>query len=94
MQASFLRKSEWERATVMMQVEKLSKKTASGTAEKRVSGISAANHRTERPGQSRQEENFRAANAEEALIAYLFQNNDMAEKIRSVLAPEQFSTAF
>ena len=28
------------------------------------------------------------------MIAYLFQNNDMAEKIRSVLAPEQFSTAF
>ena len=35
-----------------------------------------------------------AANAEEALIAYLFQNNDMAEKVRSVLSPEQFSTAF
>ena len=39
-------------------------------------------------------ENLRAANAEEAIIAYLFQNPDMAQYILSMLPPEKFSTAF
>ncbi len=83
-----------ERATVMMQVEKLSKRRHQAQQKKEFREFQQQTIGLKDQVNPDKRENFRAANAEEALIAYLFQNNDMAEKIRSVLPPEQFSTAF
>ena len=83
-----------ERATVMMQVQKLSKRRHQAQQKKEFREFQQQTIGLKDQVNPDKRDNFRAANAEEALIAYLFQNNDMAEKVRSVLSPEQFSTAF
>ena len=78
----------------MLQVNKLSKKRFHAQQKKEFREFQQQTTGFRDQVNPDKRENFRAANAEEALIAYLFQNNDMAKRILSVLPPEKFSTAF
>ncbi len=83
-----------EKASVMMQVDKLMRKRRKEASVQQVRQV-----QRELSGQ-RDEVNpqraqfLRAANAEEALIAYVINNQDMAKNIVNSLPPEQFCTDF
>ncbi len=83
-----------DRAAVMVQIDKLSKKRRQSQQKKEFRQFQQETVGLKDRVNPDKREHFRAANAEEALIAYLFQNNDMAERIRAKLPPEQFCTAF
>lgn len=83
-----------EKGSIMLQVEKLSKKRRRDESARQIRQVqqNLSNPRDavnpERSG------NLRAANAEEALIAYVINNQDMAKTIHSRLPGETFRTAF
>lgn len=81
-------------ATLLNQVKAESRKMAKTRQKKEIRAI-----RREAAGYGdsinpEKAEHLRAASAEEALIAYLVQNPDEAERIMRLLPPEKFVTAF
>lgn len=83
-----------DRASIMMQVDKNSKKRQKQRQQKQFRSIQ---QRTAGIGDDVNPDkvrNLRAASAEEALIAYIVKYPDHAKEIYKRLAPEKFSTAF
>lgn len=83
-----------ERSSILLQVDKNRKKRAKTKQQKEFRAFrqqTAGFRDTVNPEKSG---HLRAANAEEALIACLFQHPDAADRIFSALPPEKFCTAF
>lgn len=83
-----------DRAAILVQVDKLSKKRQQEQRKKEFREFQQETAGLKDSVNPDKRENFRAANAEEALLAYLFQNQDAAKRVRQALPPEQFCTAF
>ena len=82
------------RASVTQQVEKLSRQRRKADQKREFREFQQQSTGLKDKVNPEKHRNFRAANAEEALIAYLFLHNDAAKQIRKDLPPEQFTTAF
>ena len=83
-----------EKSSVMLQVEKQMKKRRNEQSTKQFKEIQRTVSGQGDSVNPERSENLRAANAEEALIAYVINNQDMAKNIESKLPAEKFSTAF
>lgn len=83
-----------ERSSILMQVEKNTKKRKKEKDRKEFRAFqqqTAGIRDTVNPEKSR---HLRAANAEEALIVYLFQHPDAVQALSELIPPEKFITSF
>ena len=83
-----------ERSSILMQVEKNTKKKKKEKDRKEFRAFqqqTAGIRDTVNPEKSR---HLRAANAEEALIVYLFQHPDAVQALSELIPPEKFITSF
>lgn len=83
-----------EKSTIMLQVEKLLKKNNKLRMQKEFKDIRKSTVARLDKINPEKYENLRAANAEEALIAYLINNPDSVEYVYSKLKQDKFSTGF
>lgn len=83
-----------EKSTIMLQVEKLLKKNSKLRMQKEFKDIRKSTVARLDKINPEKYENLRAANAEEALIAYLINNPDSVEYVYSKLKQDKFSTGF
>lgn len=83
-----------EKSSVMMQVEKLSRKRRREASARQVRQAQQSIQSPRDAVNPERSGNLRAANAEEALIAYVINNQDMAKTIYSRLPGERFITTF
>lgn len=83
-----------EKSTIMLQVEKLLKKNSKLCMQKEFKDIRKSTVARLDKINPEKYENLRAANAEEALIAYLINNPDSVEYVYSKLKQDKFSTGF
>lgn len=83
-----------QRAAVMQQVEKLTKKRRRERATKQVRQVQQSLSSPRDGVNPERSQHLRAAGAEEALIAYVINNPDLAKNIDAALPAEQFVTSF
>lgn len=83
-----------DKSTIMLQVKKQVRQREKQRTQRQFREIQQQMSAVRDEVNPEKSRHLRAANAEEALIAYLFAHPDCAEWVSSCISPEKFSTSF
>lgn len=83
-----------QKASVMEDLKKLHKRNTGNNARRQITQLSEELTGSKDPVNTEKSKNIRAAKAEEMLLAYLLNNNDMVSFAESRIRPEDFVTSF